>query len=77
MRNIDCIYYGGIDKDTKMHICKHNRSLFMENEKMCEHCKLYDSYIPNTATESQIERAKKWDKIPFEEQPNYKEYFNL
>lgn len=73
----DCIYYVDRYKDTNMHECKYRRSLFSANDAgMCRQCRLWDSYIPNTSNKEQIEYAQKWQNMSYDEQPDYREYFN-
>ena len=77
MRNTDCIYYVGIDEDTGMHVCKYSHSLYKDEEDMCKNCKLWDAYIPATSNKAQIERAKYWQSLIGDEQPNYDEFFKI
>lgn len=44
---------------------------------MCENCKLWDAYIPITASEIEKEKAINWQNKPLSEQEDYEEYFRL
>ena len=36
---------------------------------------LWDSYIPNNSTPAEIEKAQKWQRMSYPEQPDYDDYF--
>ena len=76
MRNEDCIYYGGIDEDG-MHVCENSCSIYSEDENMCHNCRLWDAYTPKKSTKEEIEKAKKWQNMSYEEQLEnpYEKYF--
>ena len=40
-------------------------------------CRLWDSYIPNNSTLAEIEKAQKWQRMSYPEQPDYDEYFSV
>lgn len=79
--NTDCIYH--VDKwedNPRYHVCKYSGTLYesgVEDNTMCQHCRLWDSYIPQTASDAQKENAIKWQNMPADEQPSYEEYFNV
>ena len=60
-----------------MHHCKYSHSLYRqsENDEMCRLCRLWDAYIPNDSTESQIEKAQEWQNKSTDEQEDYYEHF--
>ena len=39
-------------------------------------CRLWDNYIPNNSTPAEIEKAQKWQRMSYPEQPDYDEYFS-
>jgi hypothetical protein len=41
----------------------------------CELCRLWDAYIPKSASAAEKEKAKYWQSLPTNEQPDYDEYF--
>lgn len=77
----DCIYYDDCDKE-QLGWCACRRSgFFCEKAKddMCGCCRLWDAYIPKTATQAEIEKAQKWDNMSLKEQVAnpYNEYFGF
>ena len=73
----DCIYYyKDIEENTILHCCKYSNSFCYNNENICKKCRLWDAYIPKTATKEQIKYAQIWQNIPLNELPDYEEYFN-
>ena len=80
MKN-DCIYFQIKDKDLpQYHVCIRSGILY-HNEKeaniMCENCRLWDAYIPNTASEIEKEKAIHWQNKQLFEQEDYEEYFGI
>lgn len=71
----DCIYYGGLDEGTNLYLCKYKRSLYNKEENMCKHCRLWDVYIPENASESEKNKAIKWQNKDYDNQEDYEEYF--
>ena len=70
----DCIYFKEIEEDTGLNHCTRTRSLNNDG-KLCDLCILWDSYIPKNSSPTEIEKAKKWQDMSCEEQPNYEDYF--
>lgn len=75
MVRTDCIYFEKEEKYTRLNHCKRSRSLDRENS-LCDHCRLWDAYIPSNSTSAQIDKALTWQNMPYCEQPDYEEYFN-
>ena len=77
----DCIYFEETYEEIpKFRHCKHSRSLFengKEDDKMCQHCRLWDAYIPQSATEEEREKAIRWQNMSYKDQPDYHLYFGL
>ena len=77
----DCIFFEETYKELPQYRhCTHSRSLFKKDEEdaiMCNNCRLWDAYIPITATQAQVDKAKDWQNMSFNEQPDYHEYFGL
>ncbi len=73
----DCIYYEDEYEDMGMHHCKYSHSLYKYSEEhtMCSLCRLWDAYIPKDSTESQINKAQKWQNKPYGKQEDYDEFF--
>ena len=72
----DCIYYQDQDEDLpNRKCCIHKSGLYRFEESMCHNCRLWDSYIPNNASEDEKEKAIGWQDMPYGEQPDYDEYF--
>ena len=44
---------------------------------MCKNCRLWDSYIPNTASGTEKKKAIEWQNKPYSMQEDYEEYFSL
>lgn len=74
-RKEDCIHFGGIDKDTNLYYCKDSGSLYTKEEHMCKYCRLWDSYIPDSASESEKNKAIEWQNKDYDNQEDYEEYF--
>lgn len=70
----DCIYFEEHEEDTKWNHCIRSSSLD-NNGKLCDCCRLWDSYIPKDSTKEEIEKAQKWQNMSYNEQPNYNDYF--
>lgn len=76
----DCIFF--VDtwaEDPHYHVCNHNRSLYeigKEDNTMCQYCRLWDAYIPQSASEQEKEKAIRWQNMPLGKQPDYHKYFN-
>ena len=76
MTNKDCIYFEEKEKDTGWNHCT-NSHILDNNDSLCDICRLWDSYIPNKSTPAQIEKAQKWQRMSYYEQPDYDEYFSV
>jgi len=78
---IDCIFFEETYEELPWYRhCTHSRSLFKKGEEdniMCHNCRLWDAYIPTTATQAQVDKAKEWQNMSLNEQPDYHEYFGL
>ena len=74
MINEDCIYFEEKEKDTGWNHCTNSHRLDNKNS-LCDICRLWDSYIPKNSSLEQIEKAKKWQNMPYEEQPDYYKYW--
>lgn len=74
----DCEYHKEHDDDLpEFHVCEYKRSLMKPNDNSgCELCRLWDAYIPKNASAAEKEKAKYWQSLPTNEQPDYDEYFN-
>ena len=74
MTREDCIYFEEKEESTGWNHCK--RSCSLDNEgHLCDICRLWDSYIPKNSFPGEIERAKRWQDMPLDEQPDYEDYF--
>ena len=77
----DCIYYKDCDKEQLGWCICERRGYLCEKAKddMCNCCRLWDAYIPVTATQAEIEKAQKWGDMSLDEQLEnpYDEYFEL
>lgn len=77
----ECIYFGKDEDFKDMYVCKKNCSLFTKKELdsgwMGHRCRLWDSFIPMTATDEEIKSAQEWQNMKYGEQPDYEEYFNI
>jgi hypothetical protein len=80
MKN-DCIYFKIKDEDlTQYHVCLRSGTLYhheKDSNIMCENCRLWDAYIPITASEIEKQKAIDWQNKPLFEQEDYEEYFRL
>ena len=75
MTNEDCIYFEEKEKDTGWNHCTNSHRLD-NKDSICDMCRLWDSYIPNNSTPAEIEKAQKWQRMSYPEQPDYDEYFS-
>ena len=75
MTREDCIYFEEKEEDTGLNHCTRTRSLNNDG-KLCDICKLWDSYIPNNSTHAEIEKAQKWQRTSYSDQPDYDKYFS-
>lgn len=81
----NCIFFEVYkERNTKGEIqlhCKRTSGLYSQQElddgRMGDICRLWDAYIPKESTPEQIEYATKWQDMPYGEQPDYEEYFNM
>lgn len=74
MTREDCIYFEEKEESTGWNHCK--RSCSLDNEgHLCDICRLWDSYIPKNSSPEEIERAKRWQDMSLDEQPDYEDYF--
>lgn len=75
----DCIFFEETYKDDpRFRHCTCSCTLYLKGEEdntMCNRCRLWDNYIPKSATEWGKEKAIKWQNMPSEEQPDYYDYF--
>ena len=74
MTREDCIYFEEKEEDTGLNHCARTRSLNNDG-KLCNLCILWDSYIPKNSSPTEIEKAKKWQDMSYDEQPDYEDYF--
>ena len=74
MTREDCIYFEEKEEETGLNHCIRTRSL-NNNGKLCDICRLWDSYIPKNSSSEKIEKAKKWQNMSYEEQPDYYKYW--
>ena len=44
-------------------------------DDMCRNCRLWDAYIPISATDQEKEKALSWQSMSLTKQPDYYEYF--
>ena len=77
MIHIDCIYYKHSSNKQLPLLCKHSGSLYKLGERMCDTCRLWDAYVPVNSTKEEIDKAKLWLALPYEDQLKhpYEEYF--
>lgn len=75
----DCIYFEETyEQSPEFRHCACMSKLFVkgkEDRTMCETCRLWDNYIPQSATDAEKEKAIKWQNMPLAEQPDYYDYF--
>lgn len=75
----DCIYFEETyEPSPEFRYCTCMNKLFVKDEEdstMCEVCRLWDNYIPQSATDAEKEKAIKWQNMSLEEQPDYDNYF--
>lgn len=66
----DCIFFEETYEELPQYRhCIHSKSLFKkgdEDHKMCQFCRLWDAYIPKTATEEEKETAIAWQNCRME-----------
>ena len=74
MTREDCIDFEETEEDTGLNYCARTRSLNNDG-KLCDLCILWDSYIPKNSSPTEIEKAKKWQDMSYDEQPDYENYF--
>lgn len=75
----DCIFF----EDTYEEIphfrhCINNKTLYtkgVEDDVMCGNCRLWDSYIPESASDDEKATAIEWQEMAYAEQPDYEDYF--
>lgn len=76
----DCIYFEETYEEIpKFRHCKYTRSLYekgAEDNSMCHNCRLWDAYIPKTATEEEKKTAQTWQHMLPNKQPDYYDYFS-
>lgn len=76
---IDCIYFEETYEELpKFRHCTYRHSLFKKGEEdstMCQHCRLWDAYIPKTATEEEQATAIAWQNMSYDKLPDYRDYF--
>lgn len=70
----DCIYFEAEEEDTGLNHCKRSCTLNTDG-RLCEFCRLWDSYIPKSSSSAEIERAIEWQNMSYDEQPDYEDYF--
>ena len=79
--NKDCVFFQESYEDLpSYHACKRSGSLYLsgkEDDIMCSNCRLWDAYIPETATEQAKVKALRWQDAKLNEQEDYEEYFKL
>ena len=68
----DCIY--SEQKDNGLNLCKRACSLNTDG-KFCDLCRLQNNYTPKGSSPSEIERTAEWQDMPYDKQPDYKNYF--
>lgn len=75
----DCIYFEETyGPSPEFRHCTCMDKLFVKGEEdrtMCETCRLWDNYIPCSATDAEKEKAIKWQNMPLMDQPHYYDYF--
>lgn len=76
----DCIFFEAkCSSLPDYRVCNRTSALYIagkEDDEMCQQCRLWDSYIPSSATEYQKEKAITWQDMELTVQPDYNEYFN-
>lgn len=72
----DCIFFEVEDDDgVGTYYC--SRTMFIDDcGNLCRHCRLWDSYIPVSASKEEVKRAVEWQDLPLALQPPYEEYFS-
>ena len=79
----DCIHFQETYEEIpKYRCCTRSGSLYRkgdEDDIMCQHCRLWDAYIPKSATDAEKEKALMWDNMSLDEQLEnpYENYFGL
>lgn len=74
MTREDCIYFEEKEEDTGLNYCKRTCSLNTDG-RLCDLCRLWDSYIPKDSSFAEIEKAMAWQNMSLVEQPDYEDYF--
>lgn len=74
MINEDCIFFEEREEDTGLNHCKRTCSLNTDG-RLCDFCRLWDAYIPRDSSPAEIEKAMAWRDMPYDEQPDYEDYF--
>ena len=80
-KRADCIYYEDTYKTIpKYHHCKRSKTLYekgKDDDIMCQFCRLWDSYIPQSASSEEKEKAIRWQNMSYDEQPDYNLFFGI
>lgn len=75
----DCIFFEETYEEIpKYRHCKHTKGLFLkgkEDSEMCKNCRLWDAYIPESASKEERDKAIAWQNMSYADQPDYDEYF--
>jgi hypothetical protein len=75
----DCIYFEDREKEDPGYCSCSHRGYYSRKEKddMCQQCRLWDAYIPKTASDAEKERAIAWQNMTLVEQlaNPYETYF--
>ena len=74
MVNEDCIFFEEHEEGTGLNDCKRTCSL-NTGGRLCDFCRLWDAYIPRDSSPAEIEKAMAWQDMPYDEQPDYEDYF--
>lgn len=76
----DCIYFEDREKEDPGYCSCARRGYYCRKDKddMCQQCRLWDNYIPKTASDAEKERAIAWQNMTLAEQlaNHYETYFN-
>lgn len=81
--NTDCIHFEEVHwQNPEFRCCSYSGGLYkigVDDNTMCQHCRLWDAYIPQSATTAEKEKAFEWQQMSLEEQlaNPYEEYFGL
>ena len=74
MINEDCIFFDEREEATGLNHSRRTCSLNTDG-RLCDFCRLWDAYIPRDSSPAEIEKAIAWQDMPYNEQPDYDEYF--